>query len=81
MVSEIFIEPQQIECIEHRGALSGEKLVELADAVSVDTDNLSVQDRVLNSKLRSLPNDAFNDPKDLNKLLLRLTRRHVPSST
>jgi hypothetical protein len=51
-ISKIFvIEPQKIERVENRNALSGEKLVELADAISVDTDNLAIQDRVLNPQL------------------------------
>ena len=43
VISQIFvIEPQKFERIEEWRALSGEKLVELADAMSVDTDNLAI---------------------------------------
>jgi hypothetical protein len=50
-MTQVFsIEPEQVECIEHRSALSGEQFVELAYAMFIETYDFTVQDGILNEQ-------------------------------
>ena len=58
----VTVEPQQVESIEDGLALAGHQFVELADAITVETDNFAVENSVLTG---SLSRDFFRRSKDL----------------